>query len=208
MAEAKTSRTAPQMESARDTAHSIARQEQSRRGLARWEPFGGPSFGGPFELFDRMTDEMDRAFDRVFRGFGLARRWQHANAFAGPVAIEGLWAPRVEAFQEGDRFVVRAELPGVKKEDVQVELRDDALIIHGERREERNEEREGYYHSEREYGQFHRTIPLPEGAIAETAKASFRNGVLEVAMQSAPSGGGRGRRLEIMEESGSGSQKP
>jgi HSP20 family protein len=204
MAEAK-SRSSQQGEAARES--SLARQDQPRRGIERWDAFGGPSFGGPFELFDRMTDEMDRAFDRVFRGFGLARRWQHANALTSPGAREGLWAPRIEAFQQGDRFIVRAELAGLKKEDVQVELRDDALAIRGERREARNEEREGYYHSEREYGQFHRTIPLPEGAISETAKASFRNGVLEVTMQAAPSGGGHGRRLEITEESASGSQK-
>jgi HSP20 family protein len=103
--------------------------------------------------------------------------------------------------QKGDRFTIRAELPGLKKDDVQVELTEEAVTLRGERREEHEEEREGYYHSEREYGQFHRTIPLPEGVIAETAQASFRNGVLEITMQAAPAEASRGRTLEIQDGS-------
>ena len=84
---------------------------------------------------------------------------------------------------------------------MEVELTDDALTIRGERHEERQEEREGYFHSERQYGQFHRTIPLPEGVIVESANASFRDGVLEVSMQAAPSEANRGRKLEIKDTS-------
>lgn len=168
----------------------LAAQERSRRAMQRWEPSGG---FGPFDFIDRMSDEMDRVFDRMFRDFGVPRRpwWRSPGAMT---AREGTWTPRVEAFQKGDRFIVRAELPGMKKDDVQVELTEDALTLHGERREEHEEEHEGYYHSEREYGQFYRTIPLPEGVIGESARASFRNGVLEIAMQAAPS---EGRKLEI-----------
>jgi len=89
----------------------------------------------------------------------------------------------------------------LKKDDIDVELTDDALTIRGERHDEHQEEREGYYHSEREYGQFHRTIQLPEGVIGESANASFRDGVLEVTMQAAPSEANRGRKLEIKEGS-------
>ena len=118
-----------------------------------------------------------------------------------------LWTPRIEAMQKGDQFVIRAELPGLKKEDVQIDLGENALTIRGERREEHQEERQGYFHSEREYGQFHRTVPLPEGVIAETAQASFRNGVLEITMQAPPAEASRGRRLEITDESQSGETK-
>ncbi len=144
----------------------------------------------PFALMDQMAEEIDRTFDRVFRGWGIARRHEG-----------GIWSPRVEAFQEGDRFIVRADLPGLKKDDVQVEVSDGALAIHGERREEREENREGYYHSEREYGQFYRTIPLPDGVISDSAQASFKDGVLEVSMQAAPAEATRGRRLEIKDAS-------
>jgi HSP20 family protein len=108
-----------------------------------------------------------------------------------------LWSPQIESFQRGDQFVVRADLPGLKKEDVHIELTDNSLAIEGERREEREEDREGYYRSERSYGSFYRVIPLPEGAITETAKAHFDNGVLEIVLQAPPREVSRKRRVEI-----------
>jgi HSP20 family protein len=193
MAESKPNRS----ESQKTTGQGLAQHERSRRGVQRWEP---RSFASPFELMDRMTEEMDQVFDRMFRGFGLPRRsWTRGTL--EPSGREGIWTPRIEAFQKGDRFIVRADLPGLKRDDIHVELRDDALTIQGERREEHEEEREGYFHSEREYGHFARTIPLPEGVISESAQANFRDGVLEISMQAAPSEAQRGRRLEIKEAS-------
>ena len=115
----------------------------------------------------------------------------------------GLWSPQIETFQRGDQFVVRADLPGLNKEDVNIELTDDSLSIQGERREEHEEHREGYYRSERSYGSFHRAVPLPEGAITETAKANFSNGVLEITVQAPPREVSRRRRIEISESAGS-----
>ena len=112
-------------------------------------------------------------------------------------ASPSLWAPQIETFQRGDQFVVRADLPGLKKEDVNIDLTDDAIAIEGERREEREEDREGYYRSERTYGSFYRVVPLPEGAITESAKASFKDGVLEITVQAPPREVSRRRRLEI-----------
>jgi HSP20 family protein len=108
-----------------------------------------------------------------------------------------LWSPQIETFQRGDQFVVRADLPGLKKENVNVELTDDTLTIEGERRDEREEDREGFYRSERSYGSFCRVVQLPEGTIAESAKATFRDGVLEVTLQAPPREVSRKRRLEI-----------
>lgn len=165
------------------------------------------SFGSPFDLIDRMADEMDRTFDRMLSGWGMPRRSWFARSPLRSFERETIWTPRVEAFQKGDRFIVRADLPGLKKDDVQVELTDDAISIRGERREEHEEEREGYYHSEREYGQFYRSIPLPEGVIGESAQASFKDGVLEISLQAPPAEATRGRRLEIKESSESGEKK-
>lgn len=200
MADAKTNRS----EAPKGSAQAVARQERPAGAVQRWD-----RYSNPFELMDRMSEEMDQAFDRMFRDFGLPRRSSLSRPGAGLFSggREGVaWAPRVEAFQKGDRFIVRAELPGLKKDDVQVEITDDALTIHGERRDEHQEEREGYYHSEREYGEFHRTIPLPDGVIGESAQASFRDGVLEISMQAAPSEANRGRRIEIKDESSQGGQ--
>lgn len=177
----------------KEGGHSLTRREN--RGMSRWE--SAPS--DPFEFMDRMSNEMDRWFDRVARDFGFPRRsWLSSSLFGSPTR-EAMWAPRIEAFQQGDRFIVRADLPGLKKDDVDVELTGDALTIRGERREEHEQEREGMFHSERQYGQFYRTIPLPEGVITENAQALFRDGVLEVSMPAPPAEANRGRKLEIKE---------
>jgi HSP20 family protein len=85
---------------------------------------------------------------------------------------------------------------------VKVDVTDCAVTIQGERRREREEEQAGVYRSERSYGSFYRAIPLPDGAIADQAKASFNNGVLEITMPAPPEQVNRGRRLEINEGSG------
>src|SRR5262249_48243714 len=191
MAESKTNRS----ESSREPGQAVSRREHEQGSMQR-RP-GSVWLSNPFEVMDRMTEEMDRVFDRVFGDYGAPRRsWLTRRPFHR-LEGEGQWAPRLEAFQQGDRFIVRADLPGLKKDDVRVELTENAITIQGDRREEHQEEREGYYHTEREYGQFYRTVPLPEGVIPETAQASFKNGVLEITMQAPPAEATRGRRLEI-----------
>jgi HSP20 family protein len=87
----------------------------------------------------------------------------------------------------------------MKKDDVSIDVTDNDITISGERRQEQESERGGIYRSERSYGSFRRTIPLPEGAIADQAKATFKDGVLEVRMPAPPEQVTRGRRLEINE---------
>lgn len=173
---------------------SAMTRSEERRQLSTHERSG--RFGSPFDLVNRMAEEMDRMFDWAFPYSRLARR---PSTFASRSTLQGIWSPRIETFQKGDRFIVRAELPGMKKDDIDVELTEDALTIRGERHEEHEQEREGVYHSERQYGEFYRMVPLPEGVIAESAEASFRDGVLEVKMQAPPAEASRGRRLEIKE---------
>ena len=108
-----------------------------------------------------------------------------------------MWAPEVEVFQKNNELTIKADLPGLNKDEVSVELTDDAVTILGERKRHQEEEREGLYRSERSYGSFYRVVPLPEGAITEQAKANFQNGVLEITMPAPPAS--KGRRLEITE---------
>jgi HSP20 family protein len=195
------SRTQRESSTSGQSSQALARGQQNQRGLA-----ASDWYSNPFELMDRMAEEMDRSFDRVFRGVGAPRRsWLGRSAY-GSGARTGIWAPRVEAFQNGDQFIVRAELPGLKKDDVQVEVTDDVLTIRGERRDEREEQREGVFHSEREYGEFYRSIALPDGVIADNAKASFKDGVLEITMP-APPAETRARKLEISEGAETGGKK-
>ena len=154
------------------------------RGLGLGRPRGREL--SPFIGLQRLADEMDR----VFEGFGIGRPW------AGSAEGWG-WAPQIEVFQKNNELTIRADLPGLRRDDLNVEITDDAVHIQGERKLEREEEREGYYRSERSYGSFNRVIPLPEGAIGDQAKATFKDGVLEITMPAPP--GSRGRRLEITE---------
>src|SRR3990170_262267 len=144
MAESKTNRP----DTGKEIGQALSRQDRDRSVLQRRQPEGSWS-SSPFALMDRMTDEMDYMFDRVFRDFGLAPRSRRSHGLFGSSARESSWAPRIEAVQKGDRFIVRADLPGLKKDDVQVELAENALTIRGERHEQHEEERDGYFHSER-----------------------------------------------------------
>lgn len=143
----------------------------------------------PFRSLHRFAEEVDRMFDQF--GFG----WRSPMAGLSRMSGTNFWAPEIDAFQRGDQLVIRADLPGLKKDDLSIEVSHDAVTIQGERRAEQKDEREGYYRSERTYGSFCRVVPLPEGAMTEQAKASFRDGVLEITMPTPPAS--KGRRLEI-----------
>jgi HSP20 family protein len=109
-----------------------------------------------------------------------------------------MFTPQVELFQRGDELVVRADLPGLSPEEVQVEVEDGVLVISGERRNEMEDRREGFFHSERRYGAFQRAIPLPEQVNEEQVRAAFRDGVLEVTVpMPQPEQRPRGRRVQI-----------
>jgi HSP20 family protein len=90
------------------------------------------------------------------------------------------WSPRAEVFDRDGALVLRLELPGVERDDVEITVRGDRLVVDGERREARNQEERGYYESEWAYGRFHREIGLPEPVDPKDVSATFQNGVLEV----------------------------
>jgi HSP20 family protein len=153
-----------------------ALQKRSERGLSRggWDPFVSlkPSDffnSDPFSWMRRVHQEMDRTFANIFG----------RESEAGDV---GNWYPAVEVIEQDGQLKIHADLPGMKPEDVKVELTDDALTIQGERKDEHNENKGGVHRSERRYGHFYREIPIPEGAKAEEAKAQFKDGVLEVSV--------------------------
>ena len=115
---------------------------------------------------------------------------------SGAVGSRSSWMPQVEVLQRGSDLVLRADLPGLRREDVHVEIDDDLLTISGERRYESESEEEGLYHSERSYGRFSRSIPLPPGTDEEACQARFTDGVLEVTVP-LPQERSRARRIEI-----------
>jgi HSP20 family protein len=122
-----------------------------------------------------MTSEFDRLFGEPFWAFRAP-----ARAFTTP-HVAG-WSPEIDVFEKDNRLITRIDLPGLKKEDVKVEVTDGYLAISGERKGEAEETKENYYRCEREYGTFYRTVPLPEGVTYNDVKATFSDGVLDVSV--------------------------
>jgi HSP20 family protein len=151
-------------------------------------PAGTNLFEGTFNfpMFRRLGREIDFLFDR----FGLER------SFFEPA--ETVWTPDIEMFRRDNTIVVRADVPGMTKNDVTIEVTDGQLVLRGERKQEKEEKKEGYYRAERTYGTFYRTLPLPEGVKVEEAKAAIKDGVLEVTLP-APKAEERKRTLTIEE---------
>jgi len=145
--------------------------------------------------------------DHLFEDFGLEPTWHLPRFFSrgrelvrrevGIVPAE--WSPRVDVLERAGQFVVRADLPGLSKEDIKVEVSDNMITIQGERKHEKKEERDGYCYSECSFGSFYRTIPLPEGADASKATADFRKGVLEVTVPAPSRPEPKSRRVEVGE---------
>ena len=126
--------------------------------LVRWEPM---------RELNTLQTEMNRLFNNFFddEGGNAERR---------------RWAPAVDLLEREDSLVLRADLPGLKEEDVQIEVRDNVLTISGERRAEFEDSEQGYYRIERAYGNFSRSLSLPDGVDADKIEAHFEDGVLEV----------------------------
>jgi HSP20 family protein len=143
----------------------------------------------PYRTWQRMADDMDR----MMSGLGLDPRW--APAPLGRAAEAAPWAPDIDVYQKDDQLVIKADLPGLRKDEVSVEIADDAVTIQGARNTERNEDREGYFRSERSYGSFCRVIPLPEGAMTDQAKAGHATSA--AASHQEPQTGDHGRAQEV-----------
>ena len=199
-------------ERAIDTSREGERQGGASAGLSRRQSlapaFGAGTLASPFALMQRMAEDMDRLFEQ----FGFGRSGFSLTPAFGALSGRGesrggssllgraeqsLWSPQVEMLQRGDRLVVRADVPGVSKDDLHVDVEEGVLTIRGERREEREENEEGVYRSERSYGQFYRAIPLPEGVDAERCEATYKDGVLEITLPAPKQEGRRARRIEI-----------
>lgn len=201
--------TSPPRESQRaqgDSERAIETRRDSPAGIGVTRRPGYGGYGGglaPMSVMNRLADDMDR----LFESFGFGRTgWGLTPAFGtftdrgfplSPGSGEASWAPQVETFRRGDKFVVRADLPGMRKEDVSIELDDNRLTISGDRSHEFEEDRDDFYRSERSYGRFFRAIPLPEGVNADQCAASFDNGVLEITVPAPKEKEPKSRRVQI-----------
>ena len=168
--------------------------------LIRWEPV---------RELSTIQNEMNRLFNTFFDA--------PASQGSGP-SLGRRWIPAMDLVESQDDFVLRADLPGLSEEDVNIELEDNVLTVSGERKSEHEERKEGYYRVERASGSFSRSLTLPEGVDPEKVSAKFDRGVLEVRIpkpeQRKPrkvtisAGGGASRTIEGSESPASTNSQP
>src|SRR3989454_5841291 len=155
----------------------------------------------------RISEDIDRLVDAFGFGRGLFPALGESSLSGyGGQGGSSLWAPHIEVSERDGKFLVSADLPGVKKEDVSVEITNDAVTIQGQRKKEKTSSEGGFYRSERSYGSFYRTIPLPEGANTDNASATFRDGVLQIEIE-VPQQKSSGRTLEIKDAAPGGTSR-
>jgi len=131
--------------------------------LVRWEPFGSD--------FARMANRLNRAFDLRFQDSDRESL--------------GIWNPPVDIFEDKDGVVLNAELPGMKKEDIELRVENNVLTLQGERKRENETKEEGYFRSERAYGTFSRSFSLPTSVDTSKVSAEYKDGVLSVSLPKA-----------------------
>lgn len=154
--------------------------------LTPWDPRRrwGRRLGRPWSEFERLRDEIEQMMAQF-----IAPLEERSDFF-----FRG-WRPDADIIEQEDAYLVRLDLPGIRREDLTVEVQEDRLIISGERQGEVREERDQYIRAERYAGRFRRVLPLPADADADQVRASLRNGVLEVRIPKAP--GRQGRQITI-----------
>lgn len=124
----------------------------------------------PFKELSAIHERMNQLFDETFP--------QARGSEAVPAAA--MWSPAVDIYESGDDIVVKAEVPGIGRDEIAVEVKDGMLALRGERKFEKEEKEENYHRIERSYGTFVRSFALPSSADAEKVQAALKEGVLEV----------------------------
>jgi HSP20 family protein len=148
-----------------DSSSVLDRREERRQ--RRWYPF---------EMLDELQEEMARLWGSTFPLMPRPLSRPLRRMSLAPTN----WMPSVDVYEKGGNLVVKAELPGIKKDDIEVTLDRGDLVIRGERKAESETREDHYYRMERSYGTFYRRIPLPAEVKPEQITASYHDGLLEV----------------------------
>jgi HSP20 family protein len=159
--------------------------KKKEKELVKVEPSKAPS----------TFEEMERWFEDFFR---------RPFSLMGPPWFPRLRIPEIEemtpsvdVFEEGDEVIVKAELPGISKEDIDVKVTDDIVTISGEKKKEEKVEKKDYYRMERSYGSFTRSLRLPAEVNTEKALAKFKGGVLEIRIPKTEEAKKKGKKVLV-----------
>ena len=160
-------------------------------GITRWSPFGSFTSDEPFSGFLSLRNAMDRLFQDAFVRPSEVLGWSY----------DGQWHLPIDLYETEEDCVVKAAVPGVRPEDLNVSVQGNVLTIRGETRGEHEESKGSYHLRERRYGTFYRQVQLPVPVNADAAQARFENGILTLKLPKAEEA--RERRIQIT----SGSEK-
>ena len=147
--------------------HKESERQPEERGLATRQ-----------DSFLTFQQQMNQVFDKFFEGWGM-------EPYGASLETGALFSPRVDVAETDGEIKVSLELPGLKEEDIDVSLSRDVLTIRGEKRREEEEKGRNYYRSERSFGSFQRSVPLPAPVDAAKTEAVYRKGVLTVTLPKA-----------------------
>lgn len=136
--------------------------------------------------FQELRKEVDRLFQEFFGKSYFPERWE---------GIE--WVPSIDVSETEDEIIVKADIPGVKPEDIEINLVDNVLTIKGEKKREKEEKKENFYRVERYCGTFMRSIQIPSEVDVEKIKAQYKDGVLKVTLPKKPESKGKTIKIEL-----------
>jgi HSP20 family protein len=161
-------------------------KEPETKKVTTWRPLWNPG-------------SIERSMERMFKDFFREPRFNFGwpMELRTPVTELSLEVPKVEIYEDKNDVVVKAELPGMKKEDLDISFQGDILTIRGEKKSEQKEERKGYYYSERSYGAIERSIEIPEKIVPDKIRASFKDGVLEVRLEKSEEAKKRETKIKV-----------
>ena len=162
-------------------------REVGSMALTRWVPS---------KEIEALRKDIERMYEELMGEPLFARMWRRFPLLKRLSEVEGVYPP-VDMYDRGEEIVVKAEIPGVDKDNISISLRDNALTIRGEVKKEEEVNEEDYYYAERSYGSFSRTLTLPTKVNASKVKASFKNGVLEIRLPKAEEAKSKEIKIEV-----------
>jgi len=154
--------------------------------LVKWEPRFGE-----LEPVRSLRQEVDRLFEDFFRGW--PKPWTGGWLTPG----EGGFSPVVDLKETEKEFLLTAEVPGIQKDELDVQIMDESVTIRGERREEKETKEQSYHYKESSYGSFQRVVPLPARILADKAKAKMKDGVLTLTLPKAEPAKSRAVKIKV-----------
>lgn len=186
---------------AKEIPVKLARTEREAAPMTFWEtdfPFRNTMFRNPFDLMKNFfTNDFENLMPDYRFNFNMPRLLENDPFYRFDKEVFD-FVPPFEMFERDGKWIVKAELPGMLKEDIDVEINDEFLTLKGKKENKFEEKKDNFYRSEFTYGDFYRRIPIPEGVETKDAKAVFNNGILEITF-AAPHLALKGKKLEITE---------